>query len=152
MNKLFDTILDEQRFPYEGMNIEQRNYYLNIIRNCKDIKDSEHKIDGESVCQILELSFKKKDSHVAINGLLSIGTDNVRENRCIEGLIFMESNNVIVDYHITRLCVGSVPTEYTVLDEFKLCDGKLMRNSFYNYDMKKIETEIDDEIMKGRLK
>ena len=42
--------------------------------------------------------------------------------------------------------------EYTVLDEFKIIDGKLIRNSFYNYDMQKFEAELSDESMKGKLK
>jgi len=48
MNKLLDVILDEQKFPYEGMNIEERNCYLNIIRNCKDICDSQYKVAAKT--------------------------------------------------------------------------------------------------------
>lgn len=152
MNKLLNVILDEQKFPYENMSLEERNYYLNIIKNCKDINDSEHKIDGQNQCQILELRFKKMNSQVYINGTLSIGTENIREGRCIDGYILIENNSIIVDYHITRLLENTKPMEYTVLDEFKIVNGRLTRNSYYNYNMKNIETQLDDEMMKGMLK
>lgn len=151
MSKLLNSILDEQRFPYEGINLEERNYYLNIIKNCKDIIDSEHKVDGESKSQINELHFKKVNNQVIINGSLIIGS-RTKENRCINGYIFIENNSILVDMHIIRLSNNGAFMEYTVLDEFKIVDGFLRRNSFYNYDMREIEIEINDEIMKGKLK
>ena len=46
-NELLDIILDEQNFPCENMSKDERNYYLNILRNCKDICDKciYHSID-----------------------------------------------------------------------------------------------------------
>jgi len=151
MNKLLDTILDEQRFPYEGMTKEERNYYLNIIRNCKDIVDSEYKIDGIGNCEILQIHFKKRNNKININGSLVLGTQ-IKENRTIDGYIFVENNRVIVDMHIIRLSKDGAFMEYTVLDEFKIINDKLIRDSFYNHNMNTTQTEINDEIMKGKLK
>lgn len=52
-NELMDRILDEQDFPYENMTLDERNYYLDIIKNCKDICDTDNKADGISTCEII---------------------------------------------------------------------------------------------------
>ena len=66
MNR-YEVLLDEQRFPYENMTLEERNCYLNIIRNCKDICDSENKVDGVNNCKLVELHLKKKLNKVSFN-------------------------------------------------------------------------------------
>lgn len=145
---LITGILDEQKFPYEGMSLEERNYYLNIIKNCKDISDTENKVGKISKCEILRLYFKKQDGIVNINGSLCIGN----ENRCINADIFFEKDSIVVDMLITRLCVQTEHKEYRVLDEFKLENDILKRRSQYNYNMKSIFDNIENEEMKGRLK
>ena len=35
-------ILDEQNFPYLFMTLEERDFCLNILKNCKDICDSNY--------------------------------------------------------------------------------------------------------------
>lgn len=145
---LLDTVLDEQRFPYEGMSREERNHYLNIIKNCKDISDSENKVDNKSKCEIVQLCFRRKDSIVNVNGSLSIGS----ENRCIDADIFFFKDSIVVNMLITRLRVQVEPKEYRVLDEFKLDNDILKRRSQYNYNMTSIFDNIENEEMKGRLK
>ena len=150
MNKLLETILDEQKFPYEGMTLDERNYYLSIITNCKDVSDSKYKVDGESKGQIMNLYFRKTNNQIRINGFLKVGSKTC-ENRCIDGYIFIYNNRILVDTHITRLLSDGC-IEYTVLDEFKIINGLLKRRSFYNCDMKSSEIEINDTVMKGNLK
>lgn len=146
--ELYKRILDEQDFPYMGMTLQDRNYYLNIIRNCKDIADTIHKVGDESKCKILKLSFKKDKNVVSINGFLTIGD----ENRCIDGYIFKEKDSIIVDMHITRLCVNDIHKEYTVLDRFKLENDTLKRRSRYNYEKISYCDDMKDELLKGRRK
>lgn len=151
MNR-YEAILDEQWFPYLGMTLEERNYYLNIIRHCKDICDTENKVDNVSKCELIELHLKKNNNVVSFNGSLTIGTDNLRENRTIEGDLFLEKDSVIVDYEIIRLCIKDEPKKYRVLDEFKIVKDKLQRRSMYNYNMKSIYDTIENEEMKGKLR
>lgn len=148
MNKLLETVLDEKKFPYEGMTLDERNSYLNIINHCKDVCDSIYKVNGISKCQILEMRFKKNGNQVRINGIMSIGT---LENRCIDGFIFLEKDSIIVDALITRI-LKEGNFEYRVLDEFSIVDEKLVRKSFYNQDMQIITEEINDSFMKGMIK
>lgn len=151
MNR-YEVILDEQKFPYLWMTLEERNHYLNIIRNCKDICDTENKVDGVSNCELLQLSLKKENNIVSFNGFLTIGTDKVRENRTIEGDLFFDKKSAFVDYKITRLCIQDEHKEYRVLDEFKLEKDTLKRRSMYNYNMKSIYDTIENEEMKGKLR
>lgn len=146
------NLLKEKRFPFEGITKEERDFCLNIIRNCKDISDSNHPVAGTSKCEIIELSFKKNNNQIDINGTLSIGNDKKRENRCISGYISIQSSSILVDMHITRLCVETSCKEYGVIDEFKIENGNLVRNSFYDYDIEEFTEKIDNEEMKGRLK
>lgn len=141
-------LLDEQRFPYIGMSLEERNYFLNIIRNCKDICDTRHSVDGQTKCELVQLSLKKSGSVVNADGSLSIGN----ENRTIEADIYFEKNGIIVDMLITRLCVEVEHKTYRVLDQFKLKNNKLLRTSSYNYDMKSINTNVDNDEIRSNLK
>lgn len=148
MNR-YEAILDEQWFPYENMTLEERNRYLNIIKNCKDICDTDNKVDGVKNCELVELHLKKNLNKVSFNGSLTIGTDKQRENRCIEGELFLQNRNtIIVDYKIIRLNTNDDHKEYRVLDEFKIEKDIVKRRSQYNYDM----ISLYEEIEKGKIK
>ena len=148
MGSKIDIILDEQRFPYILMDKNERDYCLNIIRSCKDICDTDNKVNNINKCEIVEMHFRKDDNIVSFSGSLSIGS----EFRTIEGYLYLEKDKILVDYKITRLCSETDKKEYTVLDEFKLENDTLKRRSQYNYDMKSLYTEVNDETVKGRLR
>ena len=135
-------------FPYVNMTAEERNYYLNIIKNCKDICNSENKIDNQSKCELVELKLVKENRIIVFNGSVAIG----KENRSIRGEIYLKKNQIIVDMHVTRLLANDEKKVYTVLDEFKLENDILKRRSMYNYDMKNIYNEIKDEELKERIR
>lgn len=143
-----EGILDEQKFPYENMTLEERNYYINILKSCKDICDSINKVDNQSKCEIVSLNFKKEGNVINANGFLTIGS----ENRCIDANIYISKKNIIVDMQITRLLSNGTNEVYTVLDEFTVQNDKLKRFSQYNVDMKSLYDEIENKEMKGRLK
>ncbi len=144
-------ILNEQYYRFHDIDKSDGKYYLNIIKHCKDICDTNHVIDGSKICEIVEMSFKKEGNKIKVNGSLTIG-DKIKENRIIEADMFLDSDKIIVDMLITRLCISDDKKQYRVLDEFSIVDNKLQRRSQYNYDMKSIYTDIDDNEMKGRLK
>ena len=150
-NEKLKIIQDEEKFPYENMSLEDRNYYLNIIRHCKDICDSKHKVDGCSRCDIVEMRLVKNKRNIHLNGSLSIGDEN-KEYRWIDGDIYLGSEKIIVDMVITRSCVSNDFKMYTVLDEFTKSGSMIKRRSQYNYDMESICEYVPLEQMKGRLK
>ena len=152
MNDRIKLILDEQRFPYEGMDLEERDFCINILNNCKDICESDNLVGNSSHCEIVEMQFKKLGNRINGNGSLAIGDDKVKEYRCIDADIYIENSSILVDMLITRLCSDAENKKYRVLDEFKVENGVLKRTSQYNYDMKNIFTEINDPSMKGKLK
>ena len=154
MNKLTKEqkeILFEKKFSAIGLSKEERDSYINIIKNCKDIVDSDHKIDGIGKCQIIKLYLEKKEDVIRFNGDLSVGFEN-NEIRCISGYIYIENDSIIVDMHIIRIGTDTSFKEYTTLDEFKIINGNLVRDSYYNYDMKITRIKIKDERIEREIK
>lgn len=142
-------ILDEQYFPYYNMTLEERNFYLKLLRNCKDICSTEQKVNNQDKCEIVEMSLRKNDENdIYAQGSLIING----EVRCIDADIFKDDKKIFVDMHVTRLCNESSKKEYRVLDIFEIQSDKLKRTSEYNYDMKKNTNELNDKEIKERLK
>lgn len=142
-------ILDEQYFPYYNMTLEERNFYLKLLRNCKDICSTEQKVNNQDKCEIVEMSLRKNDENdIYAQGSLIING----EVRCIDADIFKDDKKIFVDMHVTRLCNESSKKEYRVLDIFEIQSNKLKRTSEYNYDMKKNTNELNDKEIKERLK
>lgn len=147
-----DNILFEQDFNGIGMSIDEVKFYLRVLSNCKDICDSDNKVNGVSKGKILKLSFKKDGDVIKANGPFVIGKDSIYENRWINADIYINEKSIIVDMLVTRICVEGNNKVYRVLDQFEIKDNKLNRRSQYNYDMQSIYTDIEDEEMKGRLR
>lgn len=144
-------VLNEPYYIFNNIAKEDKKYYLDIIKHCKDICDTNNTVDGSNKCQIVEISMKKTGNQIEISGSITIG-DKVKENRTIEGDMFLEKDKIIVDMLVTRLCTSDKLKKYRVMDEFSIIDNRLQRRSRYNYDIKSIYTDIDDNEMKGRLK
>ena len=151
-SKLLEIIKDEKKFPYENMSLEERNYYLNIIRNCKDVCDTDNKVDNISKCEIIKLNLKKDGNVVRVDGYLKIGSDKISENRLIVADIYLEENSIIVDMHIDRLCFKGDHKSYTVFEKFILEKEMLKRISKYNYNVEPVSNNIENEEMKGKLR
>ena len=145
--ELLDKILDEQKFPCENMSKDERNYYLNILRNCKDICDSDNKVNSIGKCELLQTKLVKKEDFITFNGTMTICS----ESRSMSGFIFIKEDSIIVDMQVTRY-FDEGHKSYSTLDEFKLDNSKLIRRSQYNYNMDSIIEEIENEEMKGKLK
>lgn len=151
-NELLGKILDENKFSYENMTIEEQNYYLNIVRHCKDICDSSYKVAGEGKCELVALRFKKDNRGVNVDGILTIGNEKLRENRYIDSIIFSVEDSIIVNTCVIGLCAEDKIKEYMILDEFKIENGKLKRTSQYSYDTNYQIVTIEDDLMRGSLK
>lgn len=145
--RLEAALLDEQ-FTGINMSTEERDYCLTILRNCKDICDSENKVNGTSKCELLRLILNKENNIISADGYLCIGS----ENRYLNADIYFNRHNIIVDMKITRLGVECKNKIYTVLDEFILENDFLKRKSVYNYEKEFLYKNIENEEMKGKLK
>lgn len=145
-------VLEEQKFPYFNMSREERNCYLNILRHCKDICNTENKVGNISRCEILKLTLNKENNVIFFEGFLTIGPKDKQESRCINGELYVDNNSVMVYMSVTRIGALSEPSEYRVSDEFKIKNDVLKRKSLYSYRRKSKIDEVNDETMKGLLK
>ena len=150
--ELLNALKDEQIFPYEKMSIQERDFYLKILKSCKDISDSNIKSGDEGKCDLVYIHLIKYDNYVHANGYLSLGKMPYKENRCIDAKMYFKEDKITVKMNITRLCVYDSKKEYTVTDEFTLENNKIKRVSKYDYRRRKISDIIQNEEMKGRLK
>ena len=57
-----EEIILEQYFPYHNMDVEERDYYLNLLLHTKDISDSAVLIseDSKSTFEIVNMVLKKE--------------------------------------------------------------------------------------------
>jgi len=149
---LYNALTDEKIFPYEKMTIQERDFYLDILKNCKDISDSDIKSGDESKCDLIYMHLVKYDDYVHANGCLSIGKIPYKENRCMDAKLYFKGNKIIVKMDITRLCVYDDKKEYSVIDEFVVENNKIKRVSKYNYKRGLVSDTIENQKMKGRLK
>jgi len=143
----FESILLEQYFPYNHMNINERSFYINLLLNTKDISDSEVCINNKSSCKydfvFLNLS-KIQDKYIKFDGVIS----NDSENRMINGEIFKYSNKYIVRTNVYRCndFISEDNKEYSVLDEFVMKDERVFRKTRYDHGYFESEIELMSEM------
>lgn len=143
----------DEKFPGEGMTCEERDYYLSILEMCKDICDSENKINDIGKCEILRARLIKENDSVKVDGYLYIGEPGKGEGRYLNAEMFFKPDSVVVAMKITRLGGKGQNKEYNVLDHFSLENRKINRRSVYNYDtMKYFNDTVVNQEMKGKLR
>ena len=152
INEEKKLILKEQNFPYIDMSIDERDFCIKILSLCKDINDSNYKVDNNGKCEIVQMYFKKQGNVINANGALVLSSSSYSEKRWIDAYIYTEKEKIVVDMKVERLGIKDKNRVYTVLDEFELKNDKLQRKSCYTYDMKNIYDTVEDEYVKGRLK
>lgn len=143
-----DLILDEQYFSYFNMTLKERDFYLNLLNNCKDICDTDQIVNGSNKCEIVQMSLKKEKGFVYARGSAILN----KEVRYINADIFEEDGKIFVDMFVERLNNFSNKRQYRILDVFKINNGKLQRVSEYNYDMQLSLSVIDNEEIKEKLR
>ena len=141
MNK--EEILKEEYFRSINMSIEERDFILELLSNCKDIKNSKY---SETSGKIVELSMKKEtDNLINLSG--SVAYDN--ENRTLQGTVMYYKDNIIFRNKMTRLCYEGEDKEYFVLDTFSPTDIGYDVVSYYSNDKTEYKNELN---MKGKVK
>lgn len=136
----------EQNFPAENMTANERDFYIDLLSNCKDIKAP---VNIKSLnSKIVELHLNKKAKEVYFNGSVHYDLIDSYENRCINGMIFKHKGNFYVDMQVTRLVQICDRKIYSTTDEFIVKDGTIVSCiGYYNYEMpKKYSEEINIKI------
>ena len=138
--------IDEQFYIRQNMLEEEFYHYLNLFENCKDICDSNYKVNGNGKCEILEFRLNKVEPGIiTLHSIVYIG----KENRVVNGYIFERGNKTVIDIYDERLLVNKDKT-YRTVDIFKQKDNNLIRISSYNGEKETVE-EIKKAERKERL-
>ncbi len=142
-NKL-DVLVFEHHFP---ANIPRKIhlFLLDLIEKTCELNDTVYPINGVSKGSLVSLSLRKEsDDIIYISGFFNID----KENRCIEGEIYIDKNTIYIDSLITRL--GDIKSDekkvYRVLDKFTLlnkvikheiiCSNRKKDNCYYKVKVK----------------
>jgi hypothetical protein len=127
-----EEILIEQYFPYMNMEKEQRDFYINLLLNSKEVTDSEFNLNSYSSPQydLVFISLKNDGKLIRFDGAISNG----EENKLIEGAIIRRGNKYFVFSNLFRLfeLVHDDKKEYDVIDEFRFKDGGVLRKTTYS--------------------
>lgn len=126
-----EEILLEQYFPYQNMELEERDYYLNLLLNTKDISDSDilKNEDSKSSFEIVTMSLKKTPEFITFNGAIA----NEEETRMVDGIIIKKGNSYAVISNVYRLneLLEEDEKDYSITDKFTFKGNKLYRKSAY---------------------
>jgi len=133
-----DDIIFEHYFP-ANIPKEKQLILLDLIEKTVELSDTVYPIDGIKNGKLISMHLKKvKDNIIYMSGFYNIG----KENRCLEGEIYLYNNEVYIDSLITRL--GAIPSSdkkvYRFIDKFTLlktkinhetiCSNKIIKNSY----------------------
>ena len=135
----------EMKFPCINMSTEERDFCLRILNNCKEITDSEKKVNGVGKGTILHAHFRKDGNVIKANGPFYVDT----ENRWLSAEIYITEKDITVDMLVEVILTRE---QYRVVDVFTIKKGELNRESTYDYDFKSRNKKILDNEMKGRLR
>lgn len=133
-----NIIFEHNRIASENMTEEERNIYIKVLENCKDICDTENKIGNVGKGEIIKGRLRKEDDKVYFSAFVTYYDleSEIRENRCVDGIIYLDNDRLLVDMHVERLCIKDEHKTYMVLDKFYLENDRTVRESSYNYEVK----------------
>ena len=111
-------VLDQNKFSYRDMELEERELYLKIIKNCEALA---------SVNEFVKMQFVKEDGIVKIDGLAVNGYIGNKDHICIAADIYKEKESIIVDMLVTILNKHQERKEFRTADEFVVENETLVR-------------------------
>ncbi len=122
--KIIDELVYESYFRYQNLSKEEGDFYLDVLRRCKEVSASEYGPNGNY--DIVEMLIAKDEQGIIFNGTMSNGS----ENRFIHGCIGNRLVKTYVDLNVERLC--DVPErEFNVLEVFNFKHGEVKRDTYY---------------------
>lgn len=158
-----EEIILEQYFPYHNMDLEERDYYLNLLLHTKDISDSAVLIseDSKSTFEIVNMVLKKAPEFITFNGAITNG----EENRWIDGIIIKKGNSYAVISNVYRFAefLREDDRDYSVTDKFTFkgdmlyrktgyASGKYFESEFDTYSLDPVEELLKSKLVKGKNK
>jgi serine/threonine-protein kinase RIO1 len=149
-----EEVLIEQLFPCSNMNKEDRNFYLNLIINSKELTDSIYNYTSASPTKydLVFLTLQNEGSIVRFNGAISNG----EENKMYYGVILNKDDKYYIHsnfYRLFDLVFGS-EKEYSSTDQFTFKKNKVERRTIYknNKSFKAYVNLKSDEEMENYLR
>lgn len=133
-----DDIIFEHHFP-TNISKEKQLILLDLIEKTFELSDTVYPINGIKNGKLISMHLKEVDDNIIyMSGFYNIG----KENRCLEGEIYIYNNKVYIDSMITRL--GQIPFNdkkvYRCMDKFTLlktkinhetiCSNRIVKNSY----------------------
>jgi len=134
-----NDIIFEHYFP-ANIPKEKQLILLDLIEKTVELSNTVYPIDGIKNGKLISLHLKKADDDIIyMSGFYNIG----KENRCLEGEIYIYNNKIYIDSLITRL--GEIPISdkkvYRCMDKFTLlktkinhetiCSNKIVKTSYF---------------------
>ncbi len=148
-----ESILVEQLFPALNMDEKSRNFFLNLLLNSIELKNSKYVYRDSSPKEfdMVFMHLNDEGSIIRFDGAISNG----EENKMVYGTVEIRDGKYFVTSNVYRLfeLVFGDDKEYRVYDEYEVKDGKTFRTSSYNGIWPKTEeiTLKSDEEMEEYL-
>lgn len=144
-NKL-DVLAFEHLFP-ANLPRELHLFFLDLIEKTCELSDTVYPINGIKKGNLISLHLKKdSDNIIYMSGFFNID----KENRCIEGEIYLDKSTIYIDSLITRL--GEIEANekkiYRILDKFTILNkvikheiicGNSKKEYYYNKSKSKVK-------------
>jgi|GEM_PF-2670182 len=133
-----NDIIFEHYFP-ANITKEKQLILLDLIEKTVELSDTVYPIDGIKNGKLISMHLKKEDDDIIyMSGFYNIS----KENRCLEGEIYIYNNKIYIDSLITRL--GEIPSTdkkvYRCMDKFTIlktkikhetiCSNRIVKNSY----------------------
>ena len=126
-----EEVLLEQYYINKGLNKNERDFYINLLLNSKELTESEFNYSSQSSSKydLVFITLENKGHYVTFYGAISNG----EENKIIDGSIIKRGNKFLVINNIYRLfeLLSDDEKEYNVVDIFRFKNGQLKRNTKY---------------------
>ena len=130
-NKL-DVLEFEHLFP-ANIPRETHLFILDLIEKTCELSDTVYPINGVKNGCLISLHLKNEsDNIIYMSGFFNID----KENRCIEGELYLEKNTIYIDSLITRL--GYVKPDEKKFTEYLIC-GNNKKVNYYSKANSKVK-------------
>ena len=152
-----EEVILEQYFRSQNLDKQNRDFYLNLILNSKELTESEFNYTSTSPSKydLVFISLNNEGSIVRFDGAVSNG----EENKLFYGAILRKGNKYVICadfYRLFDLIFGD-DKEYRIVEEFKFKEDSVLRRTTYG-DKRYFESDITlktpeemEEYYKGKI-
>lgn len=109
-----EIVFKEQNVLLDNINFSEVTKYVKFLDECKEVKNTIIPVGNCVKGTILKTYFNK----IRFNAAINYSDKDKSENRYIDGLIYINNDEIIFDMHVTRLCIDE-NKNFTIADIFK---------------------------------